>query len=167
MEEHGVILRQVWGRDCEDLGRFLEENSRPEVTRHFHPFPLSRQTACLIACTEHLDKYYIAIKSERIVGLCMLRGWDEGYEIPSFGILVDHRCKGLALGRQMTEFAIAKARELGCPSIRLSVYSSNAYAIGLYQSLGFKEISNEPVEVNGEQDVKIIMMKELKYEPIH
>ena len=167
MEEHSVTLRQVRYIDCEDLGRFLEENSRPEVTRHFHPFPLSRQTACLIAHTEHLDKYYIAFKGERIVGLCMLRGWDEGYKIPSFGILVDYRCKALGLGRRMTEFAIAKARELGCPSIRLSVYSSNTYAIGLYRSLGFKEISNEPVKVNGEQDVKIIMIKEFKYEPIH
>ena len=101
------------------------------------------------------------------MGLCMLRGWDEGYKIPSFGILVDYRCKALGLGRRMTEFAIAKARELGCPSIRLSVYSSNTYAIGLYRSLGFKEISNEPVKVNGEQDVKIIMIKEFKYEPIH
>lgn len=163
MSKHIVsTIRQVQDTDYEALARFFEENNRPEITRHFHPFPLTSQTAFQIACTSHLDRYYIAIWNEHIVGLCMLRGWDEGFEIPSFGVFVDYRCQGLGMGRQMTEFAIAEARKMGCHTIRLSVYASNTRATRLYESLGFREISREPVLVAEEPDEKIIMIKELK-----
>ena len=155
-----AAIREVQGTDYEALNRFFEENNRPEVTRHFHAFPLTSQTAYQIACTSHFDRYYIAIWNGYIVGLCMLRGWDEGFEIPSFGIFVDYRHYGLGLGRQMTEFAIAEARKLGCPKMRLSVYASNIRALCLYTTLGFKEISRERVLITGEPDEKIIMVKE-------
>lgn len=92
----------------------------------------------------------------------MLRGWDEGFEIPSFGIFVDYRHHGLGLGKQMTEFGIDKARKQGCHSIRLSVYESNKRAIRLFKSLGFEQISSQPILVAGEPEVKVIMVKDLK-----
>ena len=163
MSEHiTAMIRQVRDTDYEDLARFFEANNRSEITRHFHPFPLTLQAAHQIACTNHLDRYYVAIWDERIVGLCMLRGWDEGFEIPSFGILVDHRHHGLGLGRQMTVFAISEARNLGYHSVRLSVYASNVRAMGLYLSLGFQEISRESCIVAGEPDEKVIMIKDLR-----
>lgn len=163
MSEHiALLIRQVHNTDYETLARFLEENNTPEITRHFHPFLLTSQTAYQIACTNHLDRYYIAIWEERIIGLCMLRGWDEGFKIPSFGILVDHRCRGLNLGRQMTEFAIREARNLNCYNIRLSVYASNVHAMDLYFSLGFEEITREFCVIAGEIDEKVIMVKNLR-----
>jgi ribosomal protein S18 acetylase RimI-like enzyme len=162
MKNHDLVIRQAQETDCEDLGRFFEQNNRPEVTRYFHPFQLCRLSAYLIACTEHLDKYYVAIKGERIIGLCMLRGWDEGFNIPSFGVLVDFRFQGVALGKKMTEFSVAEAKQIGCPAIRLSVYASNIRGKRLYENLGFTEISREPVSVGWEQDVKVVMIKEFK-----
>ena len=162
MAEHDIVIREVRDTDYEHLRTFLEDNNIPETTRHFRPFPLSKGTAHWIACTEHLDKYYVATKGGCIVGLCMLRGWDEGYEIPSFGVLVDRRWQGLSLGQRMAEFSIARAQETGCPAVRLSVYASNRRARQLYESLGFVEISREPANVDGEEDAKIVMSKELK-----
>jgi len=159
-----IKIRQIQDTDYEALADFLEENNKPEITRHFHPFPLTSQTAHQIACAMHLDRYYIGILKGRIVALCMLRGWDEGFDIPSFGIIVDYRHQGLGLSSQMTEFAIAQARELECPSIRLSVYASNIRALGIYKSLGFKETSRERVIVEAEQDTRIIMIKDLEDE---
>lgn len=157
-----ATIRQVHDTDYEALARFFEENNKSEITRQFHPFPLSSQTAHQIACTSYLDRYYIAIWDEHIVGFCMLRGWDEGFEIPSFGIIVDYRHHKHNLGRQMTEFAISEARNLGCQSVRLSVYASNVRAMSFYLSLGFREISHESCVVAGESDEKIIMVKDLK-----
>lgn len=163
MNEHfAATIRQVQSKDYEVLARFFEENNRLEITRHFHPFPLTLQTAYQIACNSHLDRYYIAIWNKHIVGLCMFRGWDEGFEIPSFGIFVDYRYHGRGLGRQMTEFAIEEARRLGCHSIRLSVYASNMSAMHLYISLGFNEINREPVFLLEKPDTKISMVKDLK-----
>ena len=92
----------------------------------------------------------------------MLRGWDEGFQIPSFGIIVDYRYHGLGLGRRMTEFAIEEARRLNCSRVRLSVYESNDRALCLYRSLGFEEISREAVVVHGSPDIKIVMVKGLE-----
>ena len=163
-EEHQVraTIRQIRCDDYEELARFFNDNNRPEITSRFHPFPLTAETAHRLACTTYLDHYYITVINEQIVGLCMLRGWDEGFEVPTFGVLTDHWFNGLGLGRQMTQFAIAKATKLGCRAIRLSVYASNVRAILLYESLGFKEISRESVVVAGESDARLIMTKDLE-----
>jgi ribosomal protein S18 acetylase RimI-like enzyme len=170
MERRGLIklgglqaatIRAVEHNDFEALARFLENNNRPEITRHFNPFPLDSKTAYRIACTEHRDQYYVAVLKDEIVGFCMLRGWDEGFQIPSFGILVGHRHISLGLGRKMTEFAISEARASGCAHIRLTVYASNTIAFKLYTRLGFREIARQVIDTAEEADIKIVMMKDL------
>ena len=156
-----VITRRVEPGDYEELVRFFEENNVDEVTRQFHPFPLNEGTAHHIARTNHLDRYYIALFRDQVVGLCMLRGWDEGYSIPGFGILVDRRFQNRGLGTKMTEFAITEARKLGCHQVRLSVYASNEVALSLYTSLGFIESERKAVLVAGQRDEKIITLKDL------
>ena len=39
-----------------------------------------------IATYEGDDLYFLQIKDNEIAGYAMLRGWDEGYTIPSLGI---------------------------------------------------------------------------------
>jgi len=92
----------------------------------------------------------------------MLRGWDEGFEIPSFGILIDHHYRGLGLGKQIAEFGISEARDLGCPGIRLSVYASNVQAVKLYLSLGYRETTRECCVLAGEREEKIVMLRPLR-----
>jgi ribosomal protein S18 acetylase RimI-like enzyme len=162
MECAALIIQTVQASDYEDLARFFEDNARPEITEHFHPFLLTPQTAHGIACTSHLDRYYTAIHGGRIVGLCMLRGWDEGFTTPSFGMFVDYRYHKLGFGRQLTEFAIAQARDMNCSAIRLSVHASNKRAKDLYEALGFRQISQEPIIVAGQPDLKIVMIKDLE-----
>ena len=153
------MIRQVRKTDYEALARFFADNNRPQITRYFHPFPFTPGTACQIARKSHLDRYYVEVWGEDIIGLCMLQGWDEGFEIPSFGVFVDYRYHGIGLGRKMTEFAIKEARKLGSSELRLSVYASNETALSLYNSLGFKELARESVVVMGEPDEKIVMLK--------
>jgi ribosomal protein S18 acetylase RimI-like enzyme len=155
-------IRPAESGDYEALARFFEVNNRPEVIRQFHPFPLSPETARNIVSRPQRDRYYLmTAKSGGVVGLCMLRGWDEGYNTPSFGLLVDYRHYGQGLGRSMTEYAIAQAKSIGCARLRLSVNASNARARSLYESLGFMEISNETVVSGGGPDRIIVMGKDL------
>ena len=157
-----ATLRTVESTDYDGLTRFFDENNRSEITVHFHPFPLTSQSAYEIACTDHLDRYYVVVLNSEIIGLCMLRGWDEGFAVPSFGVVTDHRYYGLGLGRRMTEFALNEARRLNCPGLRLSVYQSNIHALHLYGSLGFGEISRESVVLHAKPDIKIVMLKDLQ-----
>jgi [ribosomal protein S18]-alanine N-acetyltransferase len=155
------LIRPVTKDDFESLAIFFDENNTQETTRHFNPFPLSRESAARIALTSHCDRFYIALVDSNIAGFFMLRGWDEGYQIPSFGVIVHREHRGKGIGRQATEMAITEAKKLGCQSLRLSVYESNANAKHLYISLGFIETSHESTTTNNGKDTKIIMVKRL------
>jgi hypothetical protein len=41
----GMIIRDVESGDYEGLVQFFDSNNIAEVTRHFHPFPLSASAA--------------------------------------------------------------------------------------------------------------------------
>jgi ribosomal-protein-alanine N-acetyltransferase len=91
----------------------------------------------------------------------MLRGWDEGYIVPSLGMLVDHRFHNCGIGGWLLDRTIEEAAKLGCSRIRLSVYENNKPALRLYLSRGFVEISREKVSIMGRECIKIMMNKTL------
>lgn len=156
-----LIIRIAKKTDSDTLAEFFEENNRPEITEFFHPFSLTSQTAHNILSESCRDRYYVGIHAGRIVGMSMLRGWDEGFDIPSFGVFVDYRYHGRGFGRRLTEFAIDEARSLHCPSLRLSVYASDKYARRIYDALGFYEIERTSITRTEQPDTKVVMMKDL------
>jgi ribosomal-protein-alanine N-acetyltransferase len=139
------------------LTELFERNARPEVTSSFDPFPLDRKEARRIALESHRDGYYVAARADSLVGFSMLRGFDEGYEIPSFGIFVDHDAHGQGVGRALTAWTIEAARRRGCPSVRLSAYANSAVALGLYASMGFVERERLVINRAAGPEEKIVM----------
>lgn len=123
--------------DLEELVTFFEGCDRPEVTDTFRPFPLDRATAERLAGHTGRDRYFVAIVDDAIVGLGMLRGWDEGYDVPSFGVFVDPRSHGRGAGRAIVDEATRLAIALGAPRIRLSVDEANPRAKRLYETSGY------------------------------
>ncbi len=156
-----ITVRPIGVDDFPTLSRFFADNNVLSITRKFYPFPLTGQTAFEITQKSHKDRYYLAFMGETVVGLAMLRGWDEGYEVPSFGVLVDRRFHNRGIGKKLTRFALAEAKILGCRKVRLSVLASNASALHIYASLGFKETDRTTALARGEAETKIVMEKEL------
>ncbi len=156
-----VAIRRVEPFDFAALASFLERNNTIEVKRYFSPFPLDAGTARKICQEDHRDLFFVAIHEEQIIGLSMLRGWDDGFDVPSFGILIDRSYTGLGLGRRMTEFTLREAKEAASERVRLTVYATNVRAVELYRSVGFVEIERQPVRLGDESNVKIVMMKAL------
>jgi ribosomal protein S18 acetylase RimI-like enzyme len=155
------VVREIVPADEACLGRFFSENNVPAVVRQFHPFALTCEKARAITCNPGRDLYYGAFYGNRMVGFTMLRGWDEGYSVPSFGILVDLKFHGRGLGEKLTAFTIGEARRLGCPRVRLTVYASNASALQFYMTQGFVEHTRKAVMIGPDPDEKIVMLKEL------
>jgi ribosomal-protein-alanine N-acetyltransferase len=83
------------------------------------------------------DLYYALLVDGEMVGYGILRGWDEGYEVPSLGIAVDPASQGRGYGRLLIEFLHGTARQRGAKRIRLKVYAHNLRALALYKSLGY------------------------------
>jgi ribosomal protein S18 acetylase RimI-like enzyme len=157
-----VRFRHIQREDLEVLARFMADNDVPAVVRTFNPFPMTVQTAHEIASQQRLDHFYGAfLEDGSIVGLSMLRGWDEGYTVPSFGIMIDHRFHGRGIGSLMLDYTLEQAIQLGCNRIRLSVFASNRAGLHLYSSRGFVEDSRQAVNLSDDPDERIIMFKEL------
>jgi len=147
--------------DADVLAMLFARNSVPVVADGFDPFPLTAEQGRRIALATSKDDFYLALDATGPVGFSMLRGFDAGYAIPSFGIFVDHERQGRGIGRRLTEWTVAQARSRGCPAVRLSVYASNTAALALYASLGFSESERETVERRGRSEEKIVMLLEL------
>lgn len=153
---------ELAGPACVDgLVELFERNAVASVTSGFDPFPLTATKARWIALEQHKDAYFVAARGARLFGMSMLRGFDEGYEIPSFGVFVDHASQGEGIGRRLTNWTIEQARMKGCQAVRLSVYSDNSVARRLYASLGFREQDRSAVAREGAFVEKIVMRLDL------
>ena len=152
----GVRVLSV--QDDAALAALLTRNDVDDVTRNFHPFELTAQTAHALVTEAGADRYFGGWLGDELVALSMLRGFNDGYEVPSFGVLVDHVRHGQGIGREMTRETLERARRMGCSRVRLGVYRSNVRAHGLYVSLGFVERERTP---RGADDERIVMDLEL------
>lgn len=136
-------------------------NNTSAITNKFNPFKLDEYTANWIANQYHKDHYFLAYDNNTPVGFSMLRGWDEGFDIPSFGMFIDINKHGMGLGKQLLQLTLEKAKNLGCKKVRLSVFESNKAALNIYLRFGFIEISRSEIKLKNRAETKIIMIKDL------
>lgn len=153
-------FHEIGHSDFDELCAFFANNNVPEVTNTFTAFCLNNDTAYFIANKPHKDKFYVFSVDDQVVGFSMLRGWDEGFEVPSFGIIIDRNYIHKGFGKTVLQLTVEEARKYGCSKVRLSVYSTNVAARKMYQDYGFIEIESLKPQKNNDVN-KIIMIKEL------
>ena len=103
----------------------------------FRPHPFNRDEARRIAGRTGRDTYALLVEGKRAVAYGLLRGWDEGYPVPSLGIAVRTSAQGRGLGRLMMAHLHAEAARRGATVVRLRVHPDNVKARRLYESLGY------------------------------
>jgi ribosomal protein S18 acetylase RimI-like enzyme len=153
-----LAFRELVDADEQALGRFFVRNDVPAVTATFTPFPMTAESAAALLAERREDRFYGAFAgAEEIVGFSMLRGWDEGFEVPSFGIAVDAGWHGRGLGTRMTAWTIEQARAVGAPRVRLTVYEDNPAAQRIYARLGFVEHERRPAGEDGRASLVMLL----------
>jgi ribosomal-protein-alanine N-acetyltransferase len=135
------------------LADFFHVLSTAGDTSHFHPHPFTAEAAKERCHYTGRDLYYVAISNGNVQAYGMLRGWDEGYEVPSLGIAVHPRARGIKLGSAMMHFLHSAARQRGASRIRLRVYKDNITARSMYEKLGY--------HFEGEQEGQLVGFCEL------
>lgn len=133
----------------EKLSQFFKDLVANNDDMYFHPHPLTYEMAKRIATYEGDDLYFIQIKDNEITGYAMLRGWDEGYKIPSLGIAMHPNFRNQGLGRNFMEFLHIQAKSTGAGKVRLKVFSGNEGARHLYESLGYSFTDEEKGQLIG------------------
>ena len=119
------------------LARFFQDLEASGDTAHFHPHPMTPAAAAERVRYRGKDVYYVVTTGERVIGYGMLRGWDQGYAVPSLGIALHPDARGLGLGRTLMLVMHSEAKRRGAAKIRLKVYPDNEAAVSLYRSLGY------------------------------
>lgn len=104
---------------------------------HFHPHPLTPEEAHRRCTHTGKDLYYVLIEEQQVLGYGMLRGWDEGFDIPSLGIAVRRSARGYGLATLLMKFLHTAARRRGSKQVILKVYKNNFPARKLYEHLGY------------------------------
>jgi ribosomal protein S18 acetylase RimI-like enzyme len=110
--------------------------------RFFHPHPLTPDHAARLCHRPTSADYYgLATPGDPLapaLGYGLLRGWDEGYAVPSLGIAIHPAARGRGLSRLMMNHLHAQAARRGAARVRLKVYPQNTAALRLYESLGYQ-----------------------------
>jgi len=136
----GAVIRKISADDPAALGDFfLAVAADADTVRFFHPHPFTREFAAEL-CRKvgiYRDRYYVACYKNRVIGYMMLRGWDEGFTIPSFGVCNHPDLRDVGLGHALLAHAIQEGRQAGAPQLRLTVFKNNERAVHVYRKFGF------------------------------
>jgi ribosomal protein S18 acetylase RimI-like enzyme len=141
-----ALISPSW---AEKLAQFFSVLVVNKDDLYFHPHPLTYEMAKKIAIYEGDDLYFLQIKDNEITGYAILRGWDEGFTIPSLGIAMHPNFRNQGLGTDFMEFLHNQARAKGAAKVKLKVYPSNAGALQLYESLGYSFSDEENGQLIG------------------
>jgi [ribosomal protein S18]-alanine N-acetyltransferase len=109
----------------------------------FRPHAFTHDCLHSLATRPGQDLYYVLTASGHVRGYGLLRGWNQGYEIPSLGIMIAREARGQGLGRLLMTFLHASALTRSASRVRLRVHAENHRAIALYRSMNY-EFSSEP-----------------------
>jgi hypothetical protein len=114
----------------------------PEYVRFFYAFGFGEEEVARVLGGRGRDVYSGMFWRGELAGFFMLRGWDAGYEVPSFGVLVDVKHRGRAFMRIALDVAKLICRLAGAPRLMTKIHPDNvsprgARRLGLVQT-GFE-----------------------------
>ena len=149
MENAPLEIKKVTVQVKKGLENLFSALQDAGYEKWFHPHPLNGDEAARISVHKGEDLYYAMVEGDKVLAYGMLRGWDEGFPIPSLGLAVHPEVQGTGLGRVFMYFLHAAARRKGARMIKLKVHPNNLTAIELYKALGYKFADRESDQLVG------------------
>ncbi len=131
-----VELKELQSNQASNLSALILSASRA-YTKYFTPFSLKEDSIKKIINEAIKDKYFGIFVVDHLVGFYMLRGFDEGYEIPSYGVWISEKYSGLGLSKLTLQHAISFCKTNSIKKIMLKVHPENTIARNIYESFGF------------------------------
>lgn len=119
------------------LGRFFAALAEAGELRYFNPHPHDPETLARIAARSGADLYCLLVEGDEVLGYGLLRGWDQGFDIPSLGVAVHPAARSIGLGALLMQYLETMAAYRGAPGVRLRVMRTNTTAVALYAGRGY------------------------------
>jgi ribosomal protein S18 acetylase RimI-like enzyme len=143
-----VTVRVLTTADAEALSGALL-SSPPDYMRFFRPFDFSAASVRRQLEKGKLDTFFGLetgpVGEREMAGFYMMRGMDEGYPHPMYGVYIAHAHRGKGLARLTLVHAEIFCTLNNYERILLKVHPDNVRAKKLYESVGFRFLREESV----------------------
>ena len=108
-----------------------------DYLKHFIPFEFDQVTITSVLKNSIKDKFFGLFVNNKLVGFYMLRGFDQGYAVPSYGVYISHKFSGLGLAKLTLHHALSICRINKIEELMLKVHPDNIFAKKMYEDFGF------------------------------
>jgi len=142
-----ISIRKIGPDLALELSELLQ-NSDLDYSRYFIPFSFDFKTVKKILTDVNLDLFFGIFVNNKLIGFYMLRGFDEGYDIPSYGVWVSSEFSGRGIARLTLQHAISFCKINNINKLMLKVHPDNLKAKKLYEDFGFISSGVEPKNDN-------------------
>lgn len=138
-------IRLLQSSDSKQIAKLLE-NAEFSYSQFFNPFAFDSSVIEEKIGLAHNDVFFgleLALTKDNcdLIGFFMLRGLDEGYEFPMYGVFITENWKNKGLGRLSLFYAESYCKVNQLKKLLLKVHRSNLPALNLYLSSGFRVAS--------------------------
>ena len=132
-----VCLKELVEAHSEPLAKLFADNNIPRVTQFFDPFPLDAAEAHRLTHERTADLYLGVWMADVLVGLTMVRGWEDRHQHRAIGVLIDRNHHGQGIGRIATKMTLDHLRKRRERLLRARVHESNDSSIRMLTANGF------------------------------
>lgn len=131
-------IRPLEPDDAAAVSVFMRSQSS-KYLRFFYAFGADESEIAGILSAAGKDIYSGVFWQNNLVGVFMLRGWDAGFDVPSFGVLIDENYRGGAFMRLTLDAAKLICRLSGAKRLMAKIHPDNvsprgARRLGLQQT---------------------------------
>ncbi len=136
----GFSTRSLNESDAPALSALLTRQSIG-YRRYFTPFAFDEATVVGVLTRAREDVFGGFYRGGELIGFFMLRGWDEGYDVPALGVLIDEKYRGYQAYKLMAltvELGKSICRQRGVRRIMYKAHTDNTPARSA-RRLGFTQ----------------------------
>ena len=133
-----LSIRQLEPADAAAIAGFMGSQSN-EYLRFFYALGSDEAAIADMLSASKRDIYSGIFWQGSLIGVFMLRGWDAGYEMPTFGVLIDEKHRGNAFLNLTVDTAKLICRLSGLKRFMVKIHPDNTalrnvHRMGFYQT---------------------------------
>jgi ribosomal protein S18 acetylase RimI-like enzyme len=114
-------------------------HSNPQYYQYFTAFRADLEVITDFLTRAKKDQYLGFFVCDKLAGFFMLRGLDDGFKIPSYGVFISEKYQACGLARLSVIYAFSFCKMNHIEKLMLKVHPLNVYALKIYRELGFVE----------------------------
>lgn len=131
-----LVITRLSQADSTSLSQLLTDDEHG-YRRFFTPFAFDAKSLEEKLAAVREDRYWGLWFGSRLIGFFMMRGLDQGYKRPAFGVYIANKYSGLGLSALALRYCMGWCRLNGISTMMLKVHPDNRYARHAYEKAGF------------------------------